>query len=110
MPKPRAGVRRPGAFGAIGTGSYTSRPTIKEEPTYTVLNGGKLTVAAKDVIDLIADYDAVLATGHMSGEEIQALVDYAIGKGHKRIIVTHPRDAMPQPVDRYPDRPAKEGA
>ena len=85
----------PGAFGAIGTGSYTSRPTIKEEPTYTVLNGGKLTVAAKDVIDLIADYDAVLATGHMSGEEIQALVDYAIGKGHKRIIVTHPEMQCP---------------
>ncbi len=85
----------PGAFGAIGAGSYTNRATVKEEPTYTVLDGGKLTTAAKDVVDVIADCDAVLATGHMSAAEIQALVDYAIGKGHRRIIVTHPEMQCP---------------
>jgi hypothetical protein len=90
----------PGAFGAIGAASYTSSPTVKDEPTYTVLNGGKLTVAAKDVIDVIADYDAVLATGHMSAEEVLALVDYAIGKNHNRIIVTHPEMQCPNlPID-----------
>ena len=85
----------PGAFGAIGAGSYTNRATVKEEPTYTVLDGAKLTTAAKDVIDVIADYDAVLATGHMSAEEINALVEYSIGKGHRRIIVTHPEMQCP---------------
>ena len=84
-----------GAFGAIGAGSYANQATIKEEPTYTVLNGAKLTTEAKDVIDVIADHDAVLATGHMSAEETYALVDYAIGKGHKRIIVTHPEMQFP---------------
>jgi hypothetical protein len=90
----------PGAFGAIGAGSYSSSSTIKEEPTYTILDGGKLTAAAKDVIDVIADYDAVLATGHLSAEEIHALVDYAIGRGHKRIVVTHPEMQCPNlPID-----------
>ena len=90
----------PGAFGAIGAGSYANRPTVKEAPTYTVLDGGRLSAAARDVVDVIAGYDAVLATGHLSAEEIHALVDYAIGKGHRRIIVTHPEMQCPNlPID-----------
>ena len=85
----------PGAFGAIGAGSYAGRASVNTEPAFTVLDGGRLTAAAKDVIGVIADYDAVLATGHMSAEEIHALVDYAIGKGHRRIIVTHPEMQCP---------------
>ena len=55
----------------------------------SVLDGGRLTAAAKAVIDIVADYDAVLATGHLSEAEIRAVVDYALGRGHGRIIVTH---------------------
>lgn len=84
-----------GAFGAIGAGSYTNDSAVKKAKTYTVLNGGRLSDEAKDVVDLIADHDAVLATGHMSEAEIHALVDYAIGKGHRRIIITHPEMQCP---------------
>jgi len=84
-----------GAFGAIGAGSYASNSAARKEETYSVLNGGRLTDKARDVVDIIADHDAVLATGHMSEAEIHALVDYAIGKGHRRIIVTHPEMQCP---------------
>jgi hypothetical protein len=85
----------PGAFGAIGTGSYTNRSNVRKEPTFTVLDGGRLSAAAKEVVDLVADFDAVLATGHLSADEITALVDYAIGRGHRKIIVTHPEMQCP---------------
>ncbi len=98
-----------GAFGGIGTGSYTNASTLNQEPAYTVLDGGKLIQEAKDVINIIADFDAVLATGHMSAEEIYALVDYAIGKGHRRIIVTHPEMQCPNLSIETQMELAKEG-
>ena len=80
-----------------------------------MLDGGRLTAAAKAVIDIVADYDAVLATGHLSEAEIRAVVDYALGRGHGhlseaeiravvdyalgrghgRIVVTHPEMQCP---------------
>ena len=85
----------PGAFGAIGAGSYANESKYGIDGTYTVLDGGRLTAETKAVIDMIADYDAVLATGHLSEAEIRAVVDYAIGRGHGRIIVTHPEMQCP---------------
>ena len=85
----------PGGFGAIGAGSYDRGPTVKAEPAYGVLDGGRLTAEAKDVVDVVAAYGAVLATGHLGADEIQALVDYAVGKGFRRIVVTHPEMQCP---------------
>jgi hypothetical protein len=84
-----------GAFGSIGAGSYTNESTRGTKGLYTVLNGDKLTADAKEVIDLIADFNAVLATGHLSAKEIMAVVDYALSKQVTKIVVTHPEMQCP---------------
>ena len=42
------------------------------------------------IFSLIRDYDAVLATGHISPEEIQCVVDSARNIGVQKIVITHP--------------------
>ncbi len=84
-----------GAFGSIGAGSYGGRPNVAAAPTYGVLDGGRLTIEAKNVLDIIAAHDAVLATGHLGADEIRTLVDHAVGKGITRLVVTHPEMQCP---------------
>ena len=85
-----------GSFGKIGSGSYAeNKSTRGEDGLYSVLDGGKLTTEAKDVVDLIVEFDAVLATGHMSKEEIYALVEYGLEKKLSKIIITHPEMQCP---------------
>jgi hypothetical protein len=63
---------------------------------YSVLDAnGRLTEQAKDVIDLVAAYDVVLASGHVSKREIFATVEHAASKGVRRLMVTHPEFAVP---------------
>ena len=85
----------PGTFGNIGSGSYTNKSSRELFQPYTVLNGRSLSDNAKDVIDVTSDFDAILATGHLSEKEIFSVVDYAVGLGHKKIIVTHPEMQCP---------------
>lgn len=47
------------------------------------------------IIDLIAEYDAVLATGHISGQECEWLVGRALEAGVRRILLTHPSYTVP---------------
>ena len=99
----------PGAFGAIGAGSYANESKYGIDGTYTVLDGGKLTADAKTAIDIVADYGAVLATGHLSEAEIRAVVDYA-HRARARAHNRHPsRDAVPRPLDRNPGRARRRG-
>lgn len=59
-------------------------------PTVTVLDEkGGLTEAAHTALKVIAQYDIILATGHMSHEETFALVKEAAHLGVKKIVVTH---------------------
>jgi hypothetical protein len=54
--------------------------------------------AAKDVafvLDLIAEHDAVLCTGHLSGEECRWLLDQALARGIRRFLLTHPSYTVP---------------
>jgi hypothetical protein len=70
----------------------------KDVKSVIVTQNGKLTASAKRVVNAIADIDAVLATGHISWQESMAVVKYALEKGVKRIVITHPiyqRIAMP---------------
>lgn len=66
---------------------------LKEEnviiPTINILEEGELTKATLDVIDTIAKYNIILATGHLSHEETFALVKEAQKRGVKKIIITH---------------------
>lgn len=47
------------------------------------------------VLDLIADFDAVLATGHVSAPECAWLLDQAASRGIGRVLLTHPSYAVP---------------
>lgn len=64
----------------------------------SVVNGTKLRTEVTDILRLVADADANLATGHLSPEESFVLTEEALGLGVRRISVTHPEwgaTAMP---------------
>ena len=83
------------------SGKYKKQPywaTIVQEmaadgnaaPTVTVLDEqGGLTEEAWTVLRVIAKYNLILATSHMSHEETFALVKGAAETGVKKIIITH---------------------
>jgi hypothetical protein len=61
-----------------------------QAPTITILDeNGKLKPEVHDVLDIIAKYDIILTTGHISHEEAFALVAAAKEHGVKKIVITH---------------------
>jgi hypothetical protein len=60
------------------------------EPVDVVDEGGALLPEARAVLDVIARHDMVLATGHLSRDEIFTLVDGAREAGVRHVVVTHP--------------------
>lgn len=56
--------------------------------------GGKVLPELEPILDLIAEADAVLATGHLSSAEIVTIVNRALDAGVRRILVTHPEAEM----------------
>ena len=59
-------------------------------PGVTVLDeNGRLTADALKVVDLIAEQDACLATGHLSLQEVRLLQDAAVERGVHKFLVTH---------------------
>ena len=63
---------------------------VVPEPVAVVDQSGALLPAARDVLEVVARHDLILATGHLARDEIFALVDAAIAVGVRRIVVTHP--------------------
>ena len=63
---------------------------ITPEPVPVVDGSGELVPEAKAVLEVIARHDMVLATGHLSRDEIFTLVDGAAQAGVGTIVVTHP--------------------
>jgi hypothetical protein len=60
-------------------------------PAIAVLDAaGQVVPALREVLTVIAKYDMVVATGHLSGPEITAVVEAANELGVRRIVVTHP--------------------
>jgi hypothetical protein len=51
---------------------------------------GPLRPEVRAVLERIARWDLVLATGHLASREVLALVDAAVAAGVRRIVVTHP--------------------
>jgi hypothetical protein len=61
----------------------------------TVLADGRIGPSTQEVLALIAEHRAVLATGHLSSREIVALVPEARRLRVERIVITHPDFATP---------------
>ncbi len=63
---------------------------LSKGPVAVVDSDGNLLPETIDVIKVIAQNDLILATGHLSRDEIFTVVDEAIAQNVKRIVVTHP--------------------
>ena len=61
----------------------------------SVVKDGKVTNEALVVLELIAKYDAILGTAHLSLPEIRLLVRAARERGVKKVLLTHPFFRVP---------------
>ncbi|WP_432503145.1 DUF6282 family protein [Kineococcus arenarius] len=77
---------------------------VVSPPVEVVDADGRVLPAVREVLTVMADHDLVLATGHLSGPEIVAVVDAAAETGVQRIVVTHPEftsQQLPADVQRH---------
>ena len=58
------------------------------EPIYLLENETKKKLDS--VLDIIAEHNLILATGHVTREEVYYLVERAVIRGVKKIVLTHP--------------------
>jgi hypothetical protein len=63
---------------------------IEIEPVPVVDGGGSLLPELREVLEMIAGHGMLLATGHLSNDEIFAVVDGALEAGVADVVVTHP--------------------
>ena len=77
---------------------------VRPQPVPVVDAGGEPLPELLDVLRVIAAHDLVLATGHLSRDEIFVAVDAAVEAGVKTIVVTHPEF----PSQRIPPREQQE--
>jgi hypothetical protein len=66
------------------------RLTKEQRPYVSISRAGKLLPETLTVLDLIAKYKLVLATGHSAPEEVLAIIREAKQRGIASIVVTHP--------------------
>jgi hypothetical protein len=63
---------------------------IDPPPVRVVDDAGAVLPETRKVLEVIAQHQLVLATGHLGRDEIFAVVDAALAEGIRHIIVTHP--------------------
>jgi hypothetical protein len=63
---------------------------IEIDPVPVVDDSNDVLPELKEVLNLIARHNMLLATGHLSRDEIFAVVDAALTAGIKDIVITHP--------------------
>jgi Family of unknown function (DUF6282) len=63
---------------------------VAVEAVPVVDDAGRVLPATRDVLATVAAHDLVLGTGHLSRDEIFAVVDAAVEAGIEQIVVTHP--------------------
>ena len=63
---------------------------IEIDPVPVVGEDGVVLPVLHEVLNLIARHDMLLATGHLSRDEIFAVVDAALDAGVSNIVITHP--------------------
>jgi hypothetical protein len=68
-----------------------SNVSLRNSPALTVVDGyGAILDEVKQILDLIAEFDAILSSGHLHVWEIWKLFDEARARGVKRLLVNHP--------------------
>jgi len=80
-----------------GTGGYDAQAggRTRAEGIWVTDGDGKLRAEVKEVLELVAQYGAILGTCHLSPREIVALVREARDAGVEKIVVTHPYYKVP---------------
>ena len=78
-----------GGFLAQSSGMETQGDGI------SILRNGTLLSEVREIMALVKERGAALATGHVSFDEIRALVDEAAAQGFRKLILTHPYDKAP---------------
>jgi len=78
--------RHPGSL----FGTLTTRDLKMATPIQVLDESGAMVPEAIECLELIAKYDAVLATGHMQAEHTLAVLPVARDRGVERIVITHP--------------------
>jgi hypothetical protein len=79
---------KPAMWGALQADLHAQG--IVPDVVEVVDSEGKVLAGVRKVLRVIAKHDLVLATGHLSGPEIVAVVHAAKEEGVRRIVVTHP--------------------
>lgn len=59
-----------------------------------VTSQGRVVAAAEVIFEMIAEADAILATGHIGAEEMPVVVAAATAKKVRRILITHPEHSV----------------
>jgi len=62
----------------------------KTQSSIGILENGTLKSNVFDILDIIAHYHLILATGHLGKDEIFAIVAEAVKRNVKKIVITHP--------------------
>lgn len=70
--------------------SENERKKQGKEDGVKILQDGKLRPELIKILELIKIHDAVLATGHLSEDEIECVVKKAYDMGIKKILINHP--------------------
>lgn len=74
----------------VSSANDAKRRNPPEEGTTILDEDGKLLPVIGEILDIVKNYEMILATGHVSASESFALVDEAVKKGVGKIVVTHP--------------------
>lgn len=64
--------------------------SLNEKPIIYIDQKGNLQQEVKDLVEYVAKTDLILATGHGSVNELEALIPAAIEAGVKKVFVNHP--------------------
>jgi hypothetical protein len=68
----------------------TAKPMLPPIPLTVLDANGNLTDATKQICDLIAEGDIILAGGHLHASELFLLFEEAVRRGVKKMLVNHP--------------------
>lgn len=68
----------------------TAKPMLPPVPLTVLDANGKLIDEAKEVLDLIAEADIILAGGHLHVSELFVLFEEAVRRGVTKMLVNHP--------------------